>query len=264
MIRLSPSITLMDAFWLGHLSQGLASGLNQQTRSHIQVWVCARQDPPTLMHFCVHPSTFINPLFPHNCDLFDLPQCFQSDLWREQCRLLLLGMFFKAPVGTTPLRNLSKEITCTIPTFLGPRLFHVRFLASTPKLPNGSLYCTSHIQTLRLTLPPRALIKKASNFEHATVNLQREVNIYGLPDVASAKCFRKMYEKIDDSTIALEWLDTTLAEVTYRPDMRTYSIIKAVLKAVFTSCAILEGHKYVNTGRIPSLNELVFANYSRL
>lgn len=246
-----------------------ASGLNQQSRSATSsMSPCAAGSNlndflPLCMKVCVHPSTFINPLFPHNCDLFDLPQCFQSDLWREQCRLLLLGMFFKAPVGTTPLRNLSKEITCTIPTFLGPRLFHVRFLASTAKLPTGSLYCTSHIQTLRLTLPPRALIKNASNFEHATVNLQREVNIYGLPDVASAKCFRKMYEKIYDSTIALEWLDTTLAEVTYR-DMRTYSIIKAVLKTAFTSCVILEDYKYVNTGRIPGLNELAFANYSRL
>jgi hypothetical protein len=224
---------------------------------------------PQYCLFCDHflmakaAATFINPILPHNCDSFDLPQCTQSDLWREQCRLLLLGMFFRAPVGTTPSRNLSKEITCTIPTFLRPRLFHARTLASTSKLLNGSLYCTSHIQTLRLTLP-RALVKKASNFEDATVNLQREVNIYGLPGVASAVCFRKMYEKIDDSTIALEWLDTTLAEVKYRPDMRTYSIIKAVLKAALTSCVILEDHKYVNTGRIPGLNELAFTNYSRL
>ena len=113
-------------------------------------------------------------------------------------------------------------------------------------------------------MPSRALVKKASNFEYITTNLQREVNIYGLPGVASAQCFRKMYEKIDDSTIALEWLDTTLAEVKYRPDIRTYSIINAVLKAAFTSCLILEDYKYVNTGRIPGLNELAFANYSRL
>ncbi|CAI7660722.1 unnamed protein product [Penicillium palitans] len=96
-------------------------------------------------------------------------------------------------------------------------------------------------------VPEWALVKKASNFEYITTNLQREVNIYGLSGVASAQCFRKMYEKIDDSTIALEWLDTTLAEVKYRPDMRTYSIINAVLKAEFTSCVILEDHKYVNT-----------------
>ncbi|CRL23802.1 Serine/threonine-protein kinase DCLK [Penicillium camemberti] len=101
-------------------------------------------------------------------------------------------------------------------------------------------------------VPEWALVKKASNFEYITTNLQREVNIYGLPGVASAQCFRKMYEKIDDSTIALEWLDTTLAEVKYRPDIRTYSIINAVLKAAFTSCLILEDYKYVNTDYKPA------------
>lgn len=108
------------------------------------------------------------------------------------------------------------------------------------------------------------MIKKASNYEHAAKDLQREVEIYGLPGVASAGCFREMYEQIDDSTIALEWLDTTLAEVKYHPDMRIYRIIKSVLTAAFTSCVVLEDRKYVNTGRIPGPNELAFANYSRL
>lgn len=110
----------------------------------------------------------------------------------------------------------------------------------------------------------RALIKKASNSEDATVDLQREVNIYGLPSVASAVCFRKMYEKIDESTIALEQLDTTLSEVKYHPDIGIYSIIKAFLKAALISYVILEDYKYVNTGRIPGLNQLALANYPRL
>ncbi|KAJ6118792.1 hypothetical protein N7471_013412 [Penicillium samsonianum] len=101
-------------------------------------------------------------------------------------------------------------------------------------------------------VPKWAFIKRASNFEYATENLPREVKIYGLPGVASAECFRKMYEKIDDSTIALEWLDTTLAEVEYHPDMRIYSIIKSVLKAAFTSCVVLEDHKHVNTDYKPA------------
>ncbi|KAK4920478.1 hypothetical protein LTR66_016728 [Elasticomyces elasticus] len=100
---------------------------------------------------------------------------------------------------------------------------------------------------LMLTLSPRAVIKKVSNYEHAARDLQREVKTYGLPGVASAECFRKMYEKIDDSTIALEWLDTTLAEVEYRPEMRIYSVITAVLKAAFTSYIILEDQQHVNT-----------------
>ena len=77
---------------------------------------------------------------------------------------------------------------------------------------------------------------------------------------AFGKC---MYEKIDDSTIALEWLDTTLAEMKYRPEMRIYSVITAV-KAAFTSCIILGDQQHVNTGRILGLDELSFTDYSRL
>ena len=71
---------------------------------------------------------------------------------------------------------------------------------------------------------------------------------YRLPEVATADCFRKLHDVTDDSTIALEWLDTTLAEVKYQPGISTYSLIITVLKAVITSCVILESHKSVNTG----------------
>jgi hypothetical protein len=73
-----------------------------------------------------------------------------------------------------------------------------------------------------------------------------------------------MYDVIDDSTIALEWLDTTLAEVEYHPDIRTYSLIGTFLRAAFTGCVVLENHRHVNTGRISCLEELAFTNYSRL
>ncbi|KGO73366.1 hypothetical protein PITC_086540 [Penicillium italicum] len=97
-------------------------------------------------------------------------------------------------------------------------------------------------------VPRWALIKVASySDENATKNMRREVLTYRLPGVASAKCFRKMYDVIDDSTIALEWLDTTLAEVKYHPDMRIYSLIRTVLRAAFTSCVVLEDYKHVNT-----------------
>lgn len=48
--------------------------------------------------------------------------------------------------------------------------------------------------------------------------------------------------------IALEWLDTTLAQLKYLPNMRTYAIIATFLKAVLESCVVLEIQKYVNTG----------------
>lgn len=62
-----------------------------------------------------------------------------------------------------------------------------------------------------------------------------------------------MYDVVDNSTIALEWLDTTLAEVKYQPDIYTYSLIMTVLRAVLTSCIVLESYKCVNTGRVPTL-----------
>ena len=85
--------------------------------------------------------------------------------------------------------------------------------------------------------------------------MQREVLTYRLPSVASAKCFRKMYDVIDDSTIALEWLDTTLVEVEYYPNIRIYSLINTFLRAAFTSCIVLEDYKYINISRMSSLKE---------
>jgi hypothetical protein len=81
-----------------------------------------------------------------------------------------------------------------------------------PMPPNGSLYCINCALILTLTHPPRAIIKKAlPDDEIATENLDRERHSYRLPGVASASCFRQMYDVIDNRTIALEWLDTSLA-----------------------------------------------------
>ncbi|CAG7942042.1 unnamed protein product, partial [Penicillium nalgiovense] len=73
--------------------------------------------------------------------------------------------------------------------------------------------------------------------------MQREVLTYRLPDVASAECFRKMYDIIDDST---------LAEVKYCPNMHIYSLAKSFLRAAFTSCVVLENYEYVNTDYKPA------------
>lgn len=103
-----------------------------------------------------------------------------------------------------------------------------------------------------LTLPPpRAIIKAASPDDTTAIgNLDRERWSYRLPAVSSATCFRQMYDVIDNSTIALEWLDTTLAEVKYKLDMRTYAVIKTFLSAALASCVVLDGQKCVNTGAV--------------
>ncbi|KAK0706671.1 hypothetical protein B0T26DRAFT_680324 [Lasiosphaeria miniovina] len=83
---------------------------------------------------------------------------------------------------------------------------------------------------LRLTWPSRAIVKAASpNDEIAKENLDRGCRTYGLPGVSSAACFRQLYDVIDNSTIALEWLDTTLAQAKYQPGAKTYVLIDEVL-----------------------------------
>ncbi|KAJ5588430.1 hypothetical protein N7537_011108 [Penicillium hordei] len=70
---------------------------------------------------------------------------------------------------------------------------------------------------------------KSAFMERALPNdTERELHAYCLPGVAPTQYFRKMYV-IDDSTVALEYLDTTLTELKYQPNnMDTSSIIVAV------------------------------------
>ena len=118
---------------------------------------------------------------------------------------------------------------------------------------------------LRLTLSPRALIKTAPpENELAAEDFSRECTSYHLPGVSSAACFRQMYDKIDDCTVAFEWMDATLRELDYRPDMRIYSVIKSVLGAALTSCVVLDDQKHVNTGTVPILGQPASAYQSRL
>ncbi|CAG8937788.1 unnamed protein product [Penicillium salamii] len=101
--------------------------------------------------------------------------------------------------------------------------------------------------------PQWASIKLASPSDAIAIeDMDREIRTYRLPGVASAECFREMYDVIDNRTIALEWLDTTLAEMKYQPDIYTYSLIILVLRAALTSCVVLGGHKYVNTDYKPA------------
>lgn len=95
----------------------------------------------------------------------------------------------------------------------------------------------------------RALIKTVSpDDESGILCLERECQNYPLPGIASAKCFRTMYDVLDSRTVALEWLDTTLAGIKYKHDTPTIAMIKTVLREALTSCEILAAKKYVNTG----------------
>lgn len=87
-------------------------------------------------------------------------------------------------------------------------------------------------------------------------NLNRECQSYLWPGVASSTCFRKLYEVVDTSSeaaagdkyVALEWLDTTLAQMKYQPGKDTYVLIEKVLSAALHSCLVLESYDCVDTG----------------
>ncbi|KAI1215152.1 kinase-like domain-containing protein [Annulohypoxylon truncatum] len=99
---------------------------------------------------------------------------------------------------------------------------------------------------------PQWAIIKAANDETTKKQLDRELKCYGLPNVASTPIFRQMYDKIDDNTIALEWLDNTLQEVKYEPNMHHYALIEKVLHAALTGSVILGDHGYVDVSYKPS------------
>ncbi|OAX80394.1 serine/threonine protein kinase [Emergomyces africanus] len=116
-----------------------------------------------------------------------------------------------------------------------------------------------------LDAPQWAFIKTAAPDDlRAKENLKREYESYLLPSIASGECFRKMYEVIGDPLnigngdggsmqyVAFEWLETTLAHMQYRPGIRIYAIIKAVVKTVLRSCIILADRELVNTDYKPA------------
>jgi hypothetical protein len=82
----------------------------------------------------------------------------------------------------------------------------------------------------------------------AIEGLKREIQTYRLPGVASESCFRALYDEIDDGTIALEWLDTTLAGVSYQPNKAMHRLIATSLRVALKSCVVLNRLGYVNTG----------------
>ncbi|KAA8611687.1 Serine/threonine-protein kinase DCLK [Pyrenophora tritici-repentis] len=106
---------------------------------------------------------------------------------------------------------------------------------------------------------PTVIKTASSKNESAMSALGRKCATYRLPGVSSAPCFRKLYDEIDDCTLACEWLETTLGDLRYRPEMRIYAIIKACLNAALASCVVLDDQGYVNTDFKP-VNILLSGN----
>ncbi|KAL8722864.1 MAG: hypothetical protein Q9181_007408 [Wetmoreana brouardii] len=107
---------------------------------------------------------------------------------------------------------------------------------------------------------PKAIIKTAApDNDDARQCLKRELDVYRLPSIAKSPWFRKMHDVIgepqnfDDGTskpvpcLALEWMDHTLADLPCANAMRSYSIMKAVIETVMSSCVVLGDQQRVNT-----------------
>ncbi|RAK96467.1 kinase-like protein [Aspergillus ibericus CBS 121593] len=98
-----------------------------------------------------------------------------------------------------------------------------------------------------------AMIKIVSTSHPEDMESMRcEVGVYGYPNVATADCFRRLYEVLDNRTMVFEWLDTTLAEVPFQPTPDCYALILAVLRAALRSCVHLESHRRVNADIQPT------------
>lgn len=107
----------------------------------------------------------------------------------------------------------------------------------------------------------RAVIKMAQpDDKYARQDLKRERDVYHLPDVATSPYFRKMYDTVGDSlyfdnntseiipSLALEWMELTLANLPYANVERSYTIVKAVIDAVLSSSVVLASQNRVDTG----------------
>ncbi|KAL6705598.1 hypothetical protein ACN47E_006545 [Coniothyrium glycines] len=110
-------------------------------------------------------------------------------------------------------------------------------------------------------VPQWSFIKGASNDNTiAMEDLNRECQSYLLPGIATPSCFRKLYDVVDtvseaaasDRYMALEWLETTLAQVKYQPGKDIDVLVEKVLSATLHSCVVLDGYGLVNTDFKPA------------
>lgn len=115
-------------------------------------------------------------------------------------------------------------------------------------------------QVLKLTPQNRAAIKCAPpGKEYARWDLIREYEAYCVDKIASNHYFREFYDVVgdpkgfDDEThdatprLALEWMNTTFADVLLKPDIRSHVLIKHIIHTLMLSYICLGQAKIINT-----------------
>lgn len=97
----------------------------------------------------------------------------------------------------------------------------------------------------------RAVVKTAlPNNQNSSQDLNRELETYQKLKSGSDRYIRKFYDTVDDpKSLVFEYMEYTLATLTYDECKHSYSIIKAVIEATFCACATLNEMNLVDTGK---------------
>lgn len=116
----------------------------------------------------------------------------------------------------------------------------------------------SHAYRHRANPLARAVVKTADvNDKVQRECLLREYNNHRRPRIASSKHFRKIFDTIDDQTswtaqkpfcLALEWMDTTLADIPTESHIENPVLIASLFKTVLGGFGELEQEHIVYTG----------------
>ena len=104
----------------------------------------------------------------------------------------------------------------------------------------------------------RAVVKTADVKDQVQREcLLREYNNYRRPCIASSKNFRKMYDTVGDQTswtaqkpfcLALEWIDTTLADLPFESHIQSPVLVARILKTLLGGFGELEREHLVYSG----------------
>ena len=136
----------------------------------------------------------------------------------------------------------------------------------------------SHIYRPLANSCTRAVVKTADvNNRVQRECLLREYNNYRRPSIASSKNFRKIYDTVNDQTswtaqkpfcLALEWMDTTLADIPSESHIQSPVLVASILKTVLGGFGELEREHLIYSGTPFALRSyhlhILYTKHSRL
>jgi len=94
----------------------------------------------------------------------------------------------------------------------------------------------------------------------------KEYKYYKRPSIHSSRNFRKLYDTINDPRswtaqnpfcLAFEWMDTTLAEVSFEDHMKNPVLVASIVKVCLEAFVELEKEHIVYSGFSPPLKSYI-------